>query len=167
MKREIIEINAELENIGFVRQSLGKLQEKYKLSRNLIYKVQLAVEEAITNIIRHGYEGKQKGRIRLEVSVHHFSLRVIVIDRGREFDLRRVGKPDLHQYVRVGKIGGLGIMMIKNLIDYIDYRITDRGNELYLIKYRKNVSFYNLYHNILIIIDFFKRFLRFRIQTWA
>ena len=165
MKREIIEINAELENIGFVRQSLGNLREKYKLSQNLIYKVQLAVEEAITNIIRHGYEGRKSGRIRLEISVHHFSLRVIVIDRGREFDLRRVGKPDLHQYVQVGKIGGLGIMMIKNLIDCIDYRITERGNELYLIKYRRNVSFYNLYHNFQNMIAFLQRFLRFRIQV--
>ena len=157
MKKEIIQFNTEIENITFVRSFLASLGEKYHLSRNLIYKVQLAVEEAITNIIRHGYRGEVSGKIRLEIIVRHFTLMVVIIDRGKEFDPRLIDKPDLNQYVQVGKIGGLGIMMIKNLIDDIDYKVTDRGNELYLIKYRKNVSFYNLYHQIIILQNFIKR----------
>ncbi len=157
MKREIIEFDSKIENITFVRSFLRTLGNTYRLSRNLIYKVELAVEEAVTNIIRHGYPDKQPGKIRLEIVLRHFSLTVVVIDHGREFDPRQVGNPDLNQYVQVGKIGGLGVIMIKKLIDVIDYRVTDRGNELYLIKYRKNVSFYNLYHLILSIQQFLRR----------
>ncbi len=159
MKKEIIQFNTEIENITFVRSFLANLGDKYHLSRNLIYKVQLAVEEAITNIIRHGYRGEVSGKIRLEIIVRHFTLMVVIIDRGKEFDPRLIDKPDLNQYVQVGKIGGLGIMMIKNLIDDIDYKVTERGNELYLIKYRKNVSFYNLYHQIVILQNVIKRIL--------
>jgi anti-sigma regulatory factor (Ser/Thr protein kinase) len=157
VKIEIIQFDAEINNILFVRNFLKTLGTQYRLSKSMIFNIQLAVEEAVTNIIRHGYQSGDGGEIRIEIIIRHFLLKVVIIDRGKEFDLRQIDKPDLMQYVQIGKIGGLGILMIRNLIDKIDYKVTDRGNELYLVKYRKNVTLFNIYYVFELFLNLWKR----------
>ncbi|KAA3659594.1 MAG: tetratricopeptide repeat protein, partial [Calditrichaeota bacterium] len=59
-----------------------------------------------------------------------------LIDTGKYFDPRTVKAPDLDRYVDIGKKGGLGIFIIRKLMDEIDYRRTEEGNELRMTKYR-------------------------------
>lgn len=159
MKKEYIQFYADIANLAYVREFLRNIGEYFNLTGNQIYSLQLAVEESITNIIRHGYTGRSRGKIRVEVRIRYFKVIVRIIDRGVRFDPRQVGKPNLLEYVQKSKAGGLGIMMIRNLTDAIDYRVTYRGNELYLTKYRKNVAFYNLFKRYREFIRFCRRIL--------
>jgi serine phosphatase RsbU (regulator of sigma subunit)/tetratricopeptide (TPR) repeat protein/transposase len=65
------------------------------------------------------------------------SVTVSLIDQGHSFDPRKVRDPDLQRYVDIGKKGGLGIFIIRRVIDEIDYRKTVEGNELRLTKTRE------------------------------
>ena len=96
----------------------------------------LAVDEACTNIIKHAYEGKTETRRdqRLRRDRRPASVSIHLRDRGKHFDFASVKDPDLDQYVETGKKGGLGVFLINRLMDGVEYRATETGNELILTK---------------------------------
>jgi len=96
--------------------------------------LKLAVDEACTNVIEHGYEGRS-GTIRLSVAENGGSLTVIIEDRGLPFDPSSVAPPDLSAGWRDRKIGGLGWHFIRSCVDEIRYEPgADGRNRLTLVK---------------------------------
>jgi serine phosphatase RsbU (regulator of sigma subunit)/anti-sigma regulatory factor (Ser/Thr protein kinase)/transposase len=134
--KEEIEVPAQMTYLGQIRDFIEKIGKKYKYSEKVINSFKLVVDEAATNIIRHGYRDVKGGTIRIRAIVRRRSLTIVLIDRGRSFDPRTVSPPDLKRYVEIGKKGGLGIFMMRKLMDDIRYNITPQGNELRLTKLR-------------------------------
>ena len=137
MKKRVFSIPADINNLSKIRDFLQKVSDQNHISNKVIHAIKLAVEEVCTNIIRHGYKNKKNGSIQIEVIIRKTSFNVIIIDQGQTFDPRQVKDPDLFKYVEIGKVGGLGIMMVRKLMDEIDYKVTPRGNEFRLKKYRQ------------------------------
>lgn len=146
MKKEKYTIPAQYDHLVLVRDFIERTGHKYKFSNKVIHAVKLAVEEAITNIIRHGYKNLPPGKIVIKVYIRRFSLTIVLVDQGRSFDPRQVAAPDLAHYVSIGKIGGLGIMMIRKLMDDIDYITCGGKNEFRMTKYRESFSHSRLFH---------------------
>src|SRR5579859_1858580 len=96
--------------------------------------IKLALDEACSNIIRHAYRDMPKGKIALEMGIGYKDLRIKVTDFGKSFDFRKAKDPDLNQYVDIGRKGGLGIWLIKRIMDRVDYRSHDGQNDLILYK---------------------------------
>lgn len=96
--------------------------------------VVLAVDEAATNIILHGYQG-QEGIIEIEVVQEGDALVVRLRDETVPFDPTSVPPPDLTVPLEQRAPGGLGIYLIRQVMDEVMYRITSQGgNELTLVK---------------------------------
>jgi serine/threonine-protein kinase RsbW len=96
--------------------------------------VVLAVDEAATNIILHGYQG-QEGIIEIEVEQEGDALVVRLRDEAVPFDPTSVPLPDLTVPLEQRAPGGLGIYLIRQVMDEVAYRITSQGgNELTLVK---------------------------------
>ena len=123
-----------------IRGFIDYVGRRYSYSSKDIHATKLAVEEACTNIMRHGYKGIPYGEITIKILIRRLSISVILIDQGQTFDPRTVNKPDILKYVEMGKMGGLGIMMIRKLMDELYYDVTDQGNEFRLVKYREHVK---------------------------
>ncbi len=140
MENNILKIPADIEYLPKVRNYIQNRALQNKFSEKVIHAVKLAAEEVCTNIIRHGYKNKNNGSIQIEVISRRKSLTVNIIDQGQTYDPKQVKTPDLKEYVELGKIGGLGIMMIRKLMDEISYKVTPRGNEFQLTKYRQKVK---------------------------
>ena len=138
-KRKII-IPAQIKYLAQIRSFIDYIGRVYHYSSKDINATKLAVEEACTNIMRHGYRDIPDGEITIKILIRRLSMTVILIDQGQSFDPRTVNKPDLFKYVEMGKMGGLGIMMIRKLMDELRYKVTDQGNEFHLIKYRERVK---------------------------
>ncbi len=96
--------------------------------------LKLAADEACSNIIRHAYRGASGGKIFLEMSVGDGDIEMKIVDQGRSFDFGKVKDPDLNQYVEVGRKGGLGIWLIKKMVDKVSYRTHEGRNELTLMR---------------------------------
>ena len=96
--------------------------------------IKLAIDEACSNIIRHAYQGKQDGKITMEVGISFMDLKIKIIDYGKPFDFRSVKDPDLNHYVDIGKKGGLGIWLIKKVMNRVDYHALAGRNELILYR---------------------------------
>ena len=134
--KEQWEFPAEIDYLGDMRDTVMEFGRQYGVSEQVINAFKLAIDEAGTNIIRHAYRDWD-GKITLRVIIRDKTITVSLIDQGHNFDLRKVQDPDLQRYVDIGKKGGLGIFIIRRVIDKIDYRKTPEGNELRLTKYRK------------------------------
>jgi anti-sigma regulatory factor (Ser/Thr protein kinase) len=149
LENNILKVPADIKYLPKVRNYIEHRALQNNFSEKVIHAVKLAAEEVCTNIIRHGYKDKNNGSIQIEVISGRKSLTVNIIDQGQTYDPKQVKDPDLKEYVELGKIGGLGIMMIRKLMDEISYKVTPRGNEFQLKKYRQKVRdsrFLKLWH---------------------
>jgi len=141
VKKEIITIPAQMSFLSQIRDFIGQVGRKFKYSDKLINSFKLVIDEACTNIIRHGYRDVKGGEITLKAIIRRQSLTIVVIDQGKSYDPRQANTPDLEKYINIGKKGGLGILMMRKLMDDVQYNITSRGNELRLTKQREHVVY--------------------------
>jgi serine/threonine-protein kinase RsbW len=153
LKTTELTIPAEIDAIKPIRNLIEKIGSHYAFTPKSIFSAKLAVEEVLTNIIRHGYIDTSHGKITIQICVKLDRLKIIIIDQGISFDPRMVNEPDIVQYVDKGKKGGLGIFMIRRLMDELLYTITEKGNEIHLTKYRGS-AYKSFLHNIYDLIKY-------------
>lgn len=93
----------------------------------------LAVNEAVTNVLLHGYDS-QPGPVTICVEVVDDDLRVVLTDSAPPFDPTRVPPPDIFLPLEDRPLGGLGVHMMRQLTDELLYRPLADGNELIFVK---------------------------------
>jgi serine/threonine-protein kinase RsbW len=102
-----------------------------------VYSIQLAADEAASNIIEHAYEGIPDGEIEISCGMKNDTLTIIMLDRGKAFSPATVQPPNLKANLSKRKIGGLGIYLMRKLMDEVQYEtIPGKGNRLTLLKRR-------------------------------
>ena len=121
-----------------LRDFVVTIGRKNGFDDKVIGSLKLATDEAVTNIIRHAYRDTPgRGFVTMRAIVKTTSLTIVLIDQGRTFDPRNAKAPDMKEYIKIGKKGGLGIFMLQKLMDEIDYQVTTEGNELRLVRLRR------------------------------
>ncbi|NOY57799.1 MAG: SpoIIE family protein phosphatase [Calditrichaeota bacterium] len=133
--KEQLKVPAKIDYLSELRDFVTKVGKRHGFSERIINAFKLSIDEAATNIIKHAYRDWE-GDITIRAIVKRYSLTIVLIDKGKYFDPRQVSDPDLQRYVDIGKKGGLGIFIMRRLLDSIDYRKTEEGNELWLVKNR-------------------------------
>lgn len=133
--KEEIKVPAHIDYLGELRNFVTKAGRKHSFPDTVVNAFKLCIDEAATNIIKHAYRDLE-GMITMRVIIKKNSMTVVLIDQGKYFDPSRVADPDLKRYVDIGKKGGLGIFIMRKLLDEIEYHHTEEGNELRLTKYR-------------------------------
>ena len=105
------------------------------LSSEEVYAVELAVDEACCNIIDHAYGGEGKGELNCSVIIDDGKLTVILSDHGKSFDPRSIPDPKLNVPIEKLKPRGVGLYLMRKLMDEIKYEtIPHRGNVLTMVK---------------------------------
>jgi serine/threonine-protein kinase RsbW len=125
---------AKFENLDEVREHVGAMARKHGFGERAIYSVQLAADEAASNIIEHAYAGHQSETFLLRCEYSNERLIMTFLDRGESFDFSKVKAPDVTADLSKRKIGGLGIFLMHKLMDEVDYKVTRSGNFLTLVK---------------------------------
>jgi serine/threonine-protein kinase RsbW len=111
--------------------------EEAGLDREKAYAVQLAVDEACSNIIDHAYGGEGRGDLHCRVTAEGQAFVVTLYDHGRRFDLDRVPKPRLKLPLRRVERRGVGVFLMRRMMDELHHTYqTDVGNILKMVKYR-------------------------------
>ena len=106
------------------------------LDKEMILHIQIAVDEACTNIVRHAYPNTS-GKIRIELRPYREKIKAVIKDWGRSHKkaYRPASKPE--KVIKNATTGGLGIFSINKLMDEVRYCRRKNHNELILIKKRK------------------------------
>ena len=100
-----------------------------------LYDLQLAVDEACTNIITHGYAGMQPGSIILELALQPGIVTAAITDFGHSFEPDSAPFPDTRAALEEREAGGFGLFFIRQSVDQMDYRVTEDGNIMTFTKY--------------------------------
>ncbi len=95
---------------------------------------QMAVDEACTNIIEHGYEGEDRGQIEAVCSAAPGVLRIELRDQARPFDINKVPEPRLNVPLEESTVGGLGVHFIKKMMDEVTFSREMGTNRLVMVK---------------------------------
>ena len=103
------------------------------LPKKAIAGLMLAVEEAVTNILRHGYL-YGPGRVRIRVRRTRRWVSIIISDTGRPYSISVADVPDVQQLADTGRRGGLGMYLIKRVTDHLDYQRVGDENVLTMSK---------------------------------
>lgn len=127
---------ARFESLDEVRSRVAGQARAAGFSDKGIYAVQLAADEAASNIIEHAYAGQPDAWFEMTCDFADDLLVVVFTDRGRSFDFAGVRKPNLQADLSERKVGGLGIYLMQKLMDEVDYRTTGAENILTLKKRR-------------------------------
>jgi serine/threonine-protein kinase RsbW len=117
-----------------IRRRVAETARAGGFSDKAVYAIQLAADEAASNIIEHAYAGKPDGSFEMTCEVHNDTLVVTFYDQGVSFDITKVIKPDVKADLSERKIGGLGIYLMHKLMDKVQYRSTGSENVLTLTK---------------------------------
>ncbi len=108
------------------------------LDDSQVYEVQLAVDEAATNIIEHAYHDTDKGVIECSYEILPNGIKVILVDRGKPFDPADVPEPVFTTDIEEVKPRGLGIFIMRKVMDEVRFDISAGGkNTCTMVKYAK------------------------------
>lgn len=105
------------------------------INEEILYDVQLAVDEACTNIISHGYADLDPGSIILDLEIDSDKLTASLTDFGHSFEPSSAPIPDVDAPIEERELGGFGLFFIQQSMDDMDYQVTEDGNKMILTKY--------------------------------
>jgi len=135
LKKEII-VKSSTENLIQIRKFTESVAQESGFSEDEIGKIILAFDEACTNIIKHAYKYSPEGEIKITITFDSNKLVISIVDHGNHFDPNVIPEPDIKEYYKQKKSGGLGMFLIKKLMDEVVYSTTTGNkNQVTLIKY--------------------------------
>jgi len=135
VKNYQLKIPSNTENLEIIRNFVSEIARKVGFKNDDIHKIELAVDEACTNVIQHAYKDKSNKPIDIAVKLDYKKFSVIITDRGEGFKFDDIEIPDMEEYLAELKVGGLGIYLMKTLMDEVDYKKTDGKNQVKMVKY--------------------------------
>ena len=134
-----LKIDSRLENLSVIADFLATTMAQLGIRKG-IYEVQLAVDEACTNIIHHAYSS-ERGTITISCELQDNDLVITIRDSGSPFDPSVVLPPDLRTNLEERRVGGLGIHLMRNIMDEVSYNFdSEKGNTLIMRKTVTNIS---------------------------
>ena len=132
---QTVQFPAKFEFLDEIREFVGNIARENGFHDKAVYNIQLAAAEAATNAIEHAYNGITDGMLEISCGMDANNLTILLVDHGKSFALSDVPAPDIHADLGDRKIGGLGIFLMRKLMDEVEYHSTARaGNTLKMTK---------------------------------
>lgn len=134
MEKEI-KINNELNELSILANFIEELCTELDLPAETAMNINLALEEAVANIIMYAYPSREQQTILLKVTHSNNQLIFLLTDKGSSFDPTQVEDTDLSLSIEERPIGGLGIFLIRSIMNEVSYQRLDKENQLTMKKY--------------------------------
>ena len=118
-----------------VREYVSGAAREFGFEDEDVANIALAVDEACTNIIKHAYQFARDKQIHITVIRSSDEFEVRITDEGRSFDPATIRTPDLKQHLAHYRKGGLGVYLMRRLMDAVEYNIRPGNrNEVRMVK---------------------------------
>jgi serine/threonine-protein kinase RsbW len=131
-------ITASFSSLEKIRDYFSQAAKEAGLDEDAVFEVQVAVDEAASNIIDHAYEGECESEIECSYELLSDGLKLILHDHGKPFDPEKVELPDILSNPARRKQGGLGLYFMRQMMDEVNFSFNkDGGNNLTMFKQRR------------------------------
>lgn len=135
MKTKNLIVKSRTENLSKIREFVSSNASEAGFSKDEIDNIILAVDEACTNVIKHAYKYSPDEEILIEIKYNKSAFTVTIEDKGISFDPNLIPSPDLQKYHREHRVGGLGMYLMKTLMDEVKYiSVPGKYNRVLLTK---------------------------------
>ncbi|HMN59534.1 MAG TPA: ATP-binding protein [Anaerolinea sp.] len=125
------------DSLAEIGEFIRAIAHKAGMGNFASYTVEMAVDEACSNIIEHAYGGEDRGEISFTCKVNSQGLTIIVEDYGKPFNPETIEDPDLSGDIDERPSHGLGLFFIRQWMDEVDFEFKENsGNRLTLFKKR-------------------------------
>ena len=114
-------------------QMMTEFGQGHGIPEETLFRVHLALDEVLVNVIRYGYEVEEDHEIQLVATWDDSRLKIEVQDDGKPFNPLEAPEPDIDESLEERKVGGLGIHLVRNMMDELSYRRELDSNILTLI----------------------------------
>lgn len=132
-----LRLPARLENLQRFLTSVSDCAKTEGLDQKRLREIELALEEILVNIFNYAYPGTP-GDVEVNCKAQTGQFIIEVMDAGIPFDATSLPVPDLTADLEERKVGGLGIFLVKKMVDEVNYRREEGRNILTLGVRRKN-----------------------------
>ena len=132
MKKHLI-IQNEIDEISKLPAFIDEIAEELDLIPELVFNLNLVLEEAVSNIILYAYPKQMGKEISIMADKNDNILVLTLTDTGKEFDPTQVPEVDINLSAEKRSIGGLGIFLIKNIMNEVEYQRVE-GRNVFTLK---------------------------------
>ncbi len=135
--RHEMTIASELSALVLAREFVESAARECGFPEAVGFQIALAVDEACSNLIRHAYKNTQSATITLRSEKSSQGMIISIIDNAQSFNPLQVQLPDMQEYFRTYQHGGLGVHLMRRIMDKVEYFPSDAQqpqNELRLTK---------------------------------
>ena len=133
MEKSIILAN-DLSEISRLYEFIEELGNEFSLSPDIVFNLNLVLEEAVVNVINYAYPKEEHESIYLSARMHDGSIILVLTDTGKEFDPTAAPEADVTLSADERQIGGLGIFLIRQIMNEVKYERIEGKNVLTLEK---------------------------------
>jgi len=134
-KKLEIELKNKVSELDKLHNKVAQFWNEHKLDSEEICNINLSLEEIITNIIKYGYNDNLEHTIKVVIKLNDTqTLQLEVIDDGLEFNPFEHPAPDTSKSLEERDIGGLGIHLVRNCMDYFNYERENNINKVVMVK---------------------------------
>lgn len=130
-----LRVPARLESIRWLTALLDELAREAQLSEQGVFHCRLALDEALTNIINHSYANRPNGMIDASIRASNGVCTISLTDFGEPYDPTRVDPPLTRDSLDEVRPGGLGLHLIRSVMDEVRYATGPTGNRLTMVKH--------------------------------
>lgn len=121
LETRTLQVKSKTENLSLIRDFISKAATEAGFNNDNVDNIILAVDEACTNIIKHAYKLQPDGDIVIKVKTTRSHFTINISDNGYSFQPDSIPEPDLQKYYRQKRVGGLGLYLMKTLMDDVKY----------------------------------------------
>jgi serine/threonine-protein kinase RsbW len=130
-----LEVPSSTENLAIIRDFTCAVGERAGMEPGDVAKLELAVDEGCANVIEHAYSHDTTKEVSVRAAFDEDAIVIVISDSGKGFDPASVEQQDLENLAAERKSGGLGMRLIKNLMDEVYYEMVPGvKNELRMVK---------------------------------
>ena len=130
-----LSVSSDMNNLVVIADFVTTVAEKLGLDEQETFALQMAVDEASSNVMEHAYRGHSDGRLSLRVQALDDEVVVTICDQGERFDPQSVPRPDISAPLQERHNGGLGLYLMEKLMDSVAWEFDpERGNTLTMRK---------------------------------
>ncbi len=133
----IVKIKNDIGAIAELREKVGAFCAANKMPLKSVNNVKLAVDEILTNVISYAFKDRDTHEIVVRAGLSQSFLHIEIEDDGWQFNPLRLPEPDIEKPLEERQIGGLGVYLVRKIMDGVEYR---RENEKNILIMKKNIA---------------------------
>jgi len=135
---EQLTLSNDVKEVARLSTFIKDIMARLNIGKPLAPKLRLALEEAVVNVMEYAYPAGKQGNVTVRTTFDGERLRFIIIDSGISFNPTEAVKADTTLSAEERPVGGLGILLMRELMDFINYERIDGNNILTLTKKLEN-----------------------------